>query len=75
MQNLGTEIGCRRWFAICPMMLLFPALWARYSRWATVFIAILIAPRSAQEAAQMVSTKPTAEGSTVSETPAPKPGS
>ncbi len=75
MQNLGPEVTCRRWVTICPMMLLCPAFWARYSRWVTVFISILLAPCSAQEAAQMASTETAGESSAVSGTPTPKPGS
>ena len=73
MQNLGPEIGCRRRVAIGPMMLLRPAFWARFSRWVTVCIAMLIAPCFAQEAEQTFSTAAAAENSTVSETPASKP--
>lgn len=75
MQNLGPEITCRRWVTICPLMLLCPAFWARYSGWATVFITILVAPCFAQESALMVGTKTAAESSTVPETQAPKSGS
>jgi hypothetical protein len=74
LQSFESEIACRRWVTFCPMMLLCPAFWARHSQWMTVFIAMLVAPCSTQEAAQMVSTEKADESSKASETPAPKTG-
>jgi hypothetical protein len=55
------------------MMLLCPAFWARYSRWITVFIAIMVAPCFAQGPARWAGSVPSSGTAALAEAQVAKP--